>query len=110
MRTVRPARLLPIARQLMIQISNGFAVVGLRRPITSRPSGAIMKILTSADLFSPPKRKRKTKERFARAKLVVAVARDCAVEKAQQRAAPSMTRPPTVLQRRRLAERLGAKS
>jgi hypothetical protein len=69
-----------------------------------------MKILTSADLFSPPKRKRKTKERFARAKLVVAVARDCAVEKAQQRAAPSMTRPPTVLQRRRLAERLGAKS
>jgi hypothetical protein len=72
--------------------------------------GAIMKILTSADLFSPPKRKRKTKERFARAKLVVAVARDCAVEKAQQRAAPSMTRPPTVLQRRRLAERLGAKS
>jgi hypothetical protein len=45
-----------------------------------------------------------------RAKLVVAAARDRAIEMAQQRAEPSMPRPPTVLQRRRLAERLGARS
>jgi len=62
-----------------------------------------MKMLTSADLFAPPKHKRKTKDWFERAKLVVAAARDRAVKRAQQRSAPSMTRPPTVLQRRRLA-------
>jgi hypothetical protein len=38
--------------------------------------------------------------------LVVAAARERAVETAQQRAAPSMKRRPTGLQRRRLAERL----
>jgi len=47
-----------------------------------------------------------TKARLARAKLVVAAARDRAVETAQQRRAPSMKRFPTVLQRRRLTERL----
>ena len=69
-----------------------------------------MKMLTSAELFDPPKRTRrtrKTKDWFERAKLVVAATRDRAVETAQQRAAPSMKRPPTVLQRRRVAERLG---
>ena len=65
-----------------------------------------MKRLTSAQLFSAPKMKRKTKVRLARAKLVIAAARDRAVETAQQRRAPSMKRFPTVLQRRRLAERL----
>jgi hypothetical protein len=72
--------------------------------------GQIMKMLTSVDLFVPPKRARNTKEWFERAKLVVAAARDRAVEMAHQREAPSMTRPPTVLQRHRLAERLSAKS
>jgi hypothetical protein len=69
-----------------------------------------MKMLTSAELFAPPKRTRKTKDWFERAKLVVAAARERAAETAQQRAAqPLTTRPPTVLQRRRLAERLSAK-
>jgi hypothetical protein len=71
-----------------------------------------MKMLTSAELFDPPKRTRrirKTKDWFERAKLVVAAARDRAVETTQQRAAPSMKRPPTVLQRRRVAERPGPK-
>ena len=72
-----------------------------------------MKMLTSAELFGPPKRTprtRKTKDWFERAKLVVAAARDRAAETAQQHAAPSMKRPPTVLQKRRLVERLSAKS
>jgi hypothetical protein len=75
--------------------------------------GQIMKMLTSAELFGPPKRTRrtrKTKDWFERVKLVVAAARDRAVETAQQRAAPSIKRPPTVWQRRRLVERLSAKS
>ena len=53
---------------------------------------------------------RKTKDWFERAKLVVAAARERAVETSQQRAVPSMKRFPTVLQRRRLAERLSANS
>ena len=69
-----------------------------------------MKMLNSADLFASPKRAHKTKEWFERAKFLVAAARDRARETAQQRVAPSMTRPPTVLQRRRLAERLSARS
>ena len=69
-----------------------------------------MKTLRRAQLFAPAKRARKTKDWFERAKLVVAEARDRAVETAQQRAVPSMKRFPTVLQRRRLAERLSANS
>jgi hypothetical protein len=46
-----------------------------------------MKRLTSAQLFGAPKMTRKTKARLARAKLVVAAARDRAVETAQQRGA-----------------------
>ena len=72
--------------------------------------GQIMKTLTSAERFDPPKRVRNTKDWFERAKLVVVAARDRAVETAQQRAAPSIKRPPTVWQRRRLVERLSAKS
>ena len=68
-----------------------------------------MKTLTRAQLFVSATRARKTKDWFERAKLVVAEARDRAVETAQQRAAPSMKRPPTVLQRRRVAERLAPK-
>jgi hypothetical protein len=68
-----------------------------------------MKMLTSADFFAAAKRSRNTKEWLERAKLVVATTRDRAVEMAQRREAPSMNRPPTVLQRRRLAERLSAK-
>ena len=63
-----------------------------------------MNRLTSEQLFGAPKMTRKGKARLARAKLVVAAARDRAVE--EQRAAPSMKRRPTVLQRGRLAERL----
>jgi hypothetical protein len=80
-----------------------------REPPTGH-RGQIMKMLTSVDPFVPPKRARNSKEWFERAKLVVATARDRAVEMAQQREAPSMTRPPTWLQRHRLAERLSAKS
>jgi hypothetical protein len=69
-----------------------------------------MKRLTSAQLFAPPKKARKTKTRLERAKLVIVAARDRAVETAQQHAFPSMKRPPTVLHRRRLAERLSANS
>ena len=72
--------------------------------------GQIMQTLTGAQLFAPPKRARRTKDWFERARVVVATARDRALEMAQQRAAPSMKRPPTVLQRRRLVERLNAKS
>jgi len=73
--------------------------------------GQIMKKSTSAQLFAPGQRgPRKTKDWFERAKLVVAAARDRAIETAQQRAMPSMKRFPTVLQRRRLAERLSANS
>jgi hypothetical protein len=81
-------------------------VVGLA---TSRPGGGqIMKKLTSAQLFAPPWKACKAKTRLERAKLVIVKARDRAARTAQQRAEPSMKRPPTVLQRRRLAERLSA--
>ena len=69
-----------------------------------------MKRLTRAQLFAPAKRARNTQDWFERVKLVVVAARDRAVEEAEQRTAPSMKRRPTVLQRRRLAERLSAKS
>jgi hypothetical protein len=72
--------------------------------------GQIMETLTGAQLFAPAKRARRTKDWFERARLVVAAARDRALETAQQRATPSMKRPPTVWQRRRLIERLNAKS
>ena len=70
-----------------------------------------MKRLTSTELFAPPGIRRKDQRaRLERAKLVVAAARERAVETTQQRAAPSMKRFPTALQRRRLAERLSANS
>ena len=71
-----------------------------------------MKTLTGVQLFAPGQRgPRKTKDWFERAKLVVAAARERAVETTQQRAVQLSTmRRPTVWQRRRLAERLSAKS
>jgi hypothetical protein len=69
-----------------------------------------MKTLTKAQLFAPAMRERKFKDKLERAKLVVAAARDRAIETAQQRAEPSMKRPPTLSHRRRLAEMLSAKS
>jgi hypothetical protein len=72
--------------------------------------GQIMKMSTSVDAFAPPKRQRNTNEWLERAKLVVAAARDRAVEMAQLREAPLMMRPPTLLQRRRLARRSSANS
>jgi hypothetical protein len=68
-----------------------------------------MKKLTRVQLFAPAKKARNKQDWFERAKLVVAAARERAVETAQQRRAPSMKRFPTVLQRRRLAERLAPK-
>src|SRR6266478_6672348 len=84
----------------------------VRGSVRHQPTGGqIMKRLTSAQLFAPPGIRRKDqKARLERAKLVVVAARDRALEKAQQRAVPSMKRFPTVLQRRRLAERLSANS
>jgi hypothetical protein len=72
--------------------------------------GHIMNMSTNAGPFALPKRKRNTNDWLERAKLVVAAARDRAVEMAQQREAPPMTHRPTVLQRRRLAQRLSARS
>jgi hypothetical protein len=77
------------------------------------PRGQIMKRLTSAQLFAPPKRtrrNRKAKDWLERAKLLIVAARERATETTQQRAVPSMKRPPTVWQRRRLAQRLSANS
>jgi hypothetical protein len=72
-----------------------------------------MKNLTSARLFAAPKIAHKNKARLERAKLVIVAARERAAEMAQQSAAQpltNLTMRPTVLQRRRLAERLSAKS
>jgi hypothetical protein len=69
-----------------------------------------MKTLRRAQLFAPAKRACKTKDWFERAKLVIAAARDRAVETtAQQRAEPSMKRPAYPCHKRRLAEMLSAK-
>src|SRR5919204_1743570 len=75
--------------------------------------GQIVKRLTSAQLFGAPKSARKTKARLARAQSLVVAARERATVTAQRYAAHALIRPmrpPTVLQRRRLAERLDAKS
>jgi hypothetical protein len=75
--------------------------------------GQIMKRLTSVQLFDAPKRARKTKARLARAKLQIVAARERAAVTAQRYAAHALARPmrpPTMLQRVRLAERLNAKS
>ena len=73
-----------------------------------------MKKLTSAQLFAPPKKERKTKTRLERAKLVIAAARKRAARHAartaQQYAVELSMMRPTVLQMRRLAERLSARS
>jgi hypothetical protein len=73
-----------------------------------------MKKLTSAQLFNPPKKARNIKTRLERAKLVIVRARERAAVTAQRYAAQPSTmrpmRPPTVLQRQRLAERLSANS
>jgi hypothetical protein len=76
---------------------------GHGRGATKPTGGQIMKTLRRE---VSAKRARRTKDWFERAKLVVVAARDRAVETTQQRAVPSKKRPPTVLQRRRLAERL----
>ena len=80
----------------------------VRPRLPRRGGGQIMKTLRVAQLLAEAQKKRalRTKDWLERAKLVVAAARDRAVETAQQRRGPSMKRFPTVLQRRRLAERL----
>jgi hypothetical protein len=74
-----------------------------------------MKRLTSAQLFAPPIKARKTKARLERAKLVIVAARERAARRAARTAQQyavqlSTMRHPNVLQRRRLAERSSAKS
>jgi hypothetical protein len=76
-----------------------------------------MKKLTSARLFAAPRIARKTKARLERAKarlerakLVIVAARARAAKITQQSAAQPLTLRPTVLQKRRLAERLRPKS
>jgi hypothetical protein len=80
---------------------------------TRRHRGQIMKTITGAQLFNGPKRARKTKSRLGRAKSLLVEARERAAVMAEQYAAHALARPmrfPTLLQRRRLAERLNAKS
>jgi hypothetical protein len=75
--------------------------------------GQIMKRLTGAQLFDAPKSVRKTKARLARAKLQIVAVRQRAAVTAHRYVVRALARPmrvPTVLQRRRLAERLNAKS
>jgi hypothetical protein len=72
--------------------------------------GVIMNKLTRERLFAGPKKAHKTKVKLERAKSVIVAARERAAEVAQQSAAPPVRLRPTVLQRRRLAERLKAKS
>jgi hypothetical protein len=69
-----------------------------------------MKKLTRERLFAGPKKARKARTRLARANLVIVAARERAAEVAQQSAARPVTLRQRVLQRRRLAERLKAKS
>ena len=69
-----------------------------------------MNKLTSARLFAAPRIADKTKARLERAKLVVVAARERAAEMAELSAVQPLTMRPTVLQRRRLAERLRARS
>jgi len=69
-----------------------------------------MEMFTNADPFAPPKRARRNKDWFERAKLIVAAARHRAVQTAQKRGVPPMKRPPTLLQRRRLAKGWSVKS
>ena len=69
-----------------------------------------MKKLTSARLFAAPRIADKTKARLERAKLVVVAARERAGGMAQLSAVQPLSMRPTVLQRRRLAERLRARS
>jgi hypothetical protein len=61
-----------------------------------------MKKLTNAQVFAAPKRADKARLWLERAKVVVVAAREQAAEAAQQCPVPSVMRPPTVLQRRRL--------
>jgi hypothetical protein len=86
---------------------------GRRRLATGRHRGQLMKRLKIAQLFGAPKSARKTKARLAGAKLLIVAARERAAMTAQRYAASPLMmrpmRPPTALQRRRLAERLDAK-
>ena len=95
-----------MALALAMAIANGGGEPRLVAPPAI--GGQIMKTLNVAQLLAAAQKKRalRTKDWLERAKLVVAAARDRAIETAQQRRAPSMKRFPTVLQRRRLAKRL----
>jgi hypothetical protein len=67
-----------------------------------------MQKLTRARLFAGPTMRRKARARLERAKLVIAAARERATDMAQQSPAEPLTMRPSVLQKRRLAERLNA--
>ena len=70
--------------------------------------GRIMKKLRRAQLFAAPASARKSRERLERAKLLIVAARERAADIAQQSATKPLAMRPTVLQRRRLVERLSA--
>jgi hypothetical protein len=91
-------------------IINGFCcrLVCLLRSADYR--GVIMKKLTRERLFGGPKKAHNARARLARARFVIVAARERAAEAAQQSAGRPVTLRPTVLQRRRLADRLKAKS
>ena len=73
-----------------------------------RAGGRIMRKLTSAGPFAGPRIASKAKARLERAKLVIIAARERAAEMAQQSPLRTSTIRPTVLQKRRLAERQAA--
>ena len=72
--------------------------------------GRTLKKMTVARLFAAPRNVRKAEARLERAKSTIAAVRERAAEISQQYAAQSLRVRPNVLQRRRLAKRLSAKS
>ena len=71
--------------------------------------GRIMKKLTRAQLFAAPVKVRNAEARLEQGKLAVVAARARGSEITQQYEGRLFDVRPTVLQRRRLAERMGAK-
>ena len=98
----------PIARGLTEIVPRSGMPLDGRDCTRSYVSGAeIMKKLARAQLFVAPNRVRRAEARLERGKSAVVAARERAVEITQRQPQPFRTRP-TVLMRRRLAERLKA--
>ena len=98
----------PIARGLTELVPRSGMPLDGRDCTRSYVSGAeIMKKLARAQLFVAPNRVRRAEARLERGMSAVVAARERAVEITQRQPQPFRTRP-TVLMRRRLAERLKA--